>query len=107
MKGIPYINPALRPWTEAEVELLGRLSDREVAERTGHSLKSVQTKRQGMGILVRPHGTPWKAKEDRLLGTKPDSEVANLLKRTPMAVYRRRRELGIKPAVQRPPQRKW
>ena len=97
----------MRPWTEAEVKLLGRLSDTEVVERTGHSLKSVQTKRQGMGILVRPHGTPWKAKEDRLLGTKPDSEVATLLKRPRMTVYWRRCELGIKPTVQRPPQRKW
>ena len=46
MKGIPYNNPALRPWTERRLnKLLGRLSDREVAEQTGHSLKSVQTKR--------------------------------------------------------------
>ena len=70
-------------------------------------MKSVQTKRQGIGILVRPRERPWTAKEDRLLGTRPDIEIATLLKRTRMTVYRRRCELGIKPAVQRPPQRKW
>jgi len=97
----------VRPWTEADVKLLGRLSDREVVERTGHSLKGVQTKGQGMGILVRPHGRPWTAKEDRLLGTKPDSELATLLKRTRITVYWRPFALGMKPAVQRPPQWKW
>ena len=96
-----------RPWTEAELELLGQIPDAEIVQRTGHSPKSVQSKRQELGFWVRPRVKPWTPAEEELLGQKPDTVVAKLLQRDRSDVRLRRVALYIKPAVERVAHRDW
>lgn len=95
LKGIAYTNPALRPWSASELEMVGRLSDPEIARRTGHPLASVGKKRRELGFLVRPHTKDWTPEEEKLLGTMTDDKVARLLHRNRPDVNRRRLALGI------------
>jgi hypothetical protein len=55
--GIPFCNPRYEIWKPAELALLGKVSDAEIAHRTGHSLTSVRQARHKRHILgVRPSG---------------------------------------------------
>jgi len=107
LKAIPYQNPAFHGWSTQELALLGQLPDDEVVARTGHPLKSVQIKRQALGMLVRPHPAPWTATEDRLLGTIADTLLAAQLGRSRSQVRLRRIALSIAPAVERVAHRDW
>jgi hypothetical protein len=107
LKGIEYVNPKLRPWEAEELHLLGQEPDAAIAARTGHSLRGVQSKRQQLGLLVRPHPEPWTAREEALLGQQPDMEVARLLGRDRNDVRRRRVALGLSPAAVHPRYEYW
>ena len=83
-------------WTEAEQKLLGKLTDHNVARRTGHPVRGVQLKRQRCGIL-NPHSKwrEWTVQEEALLGTGPDADVARLVHRRVSAVKARRQKSHI------------
>ena len=104
---IPCPNPLVHPWKDSEIALLRQLPDAAVAQRTGHPLRSVQSKRESLGLWVRPRPKPWTRAEEGLLGQKPDTEVAAMLRRGRADVRRRRIALNIKPAVARVPHRDW
>lgn len=70
-----------RPWTKAELRLLGTVPDDEAGRRMGRSLMSVRLKRQGLRIDA-PLQPPWSEAETKLLGTAPDREVAKRLGRS-------------------------
>lgn len=75
---------------------MGKLPDEEVADRTGHSTCSIQTKRCKLGIYVEePKFKYWTPEEDALLGTDSDKAMAAKIGRTIDAVYARRLKLGI------------
>jgi hypothetical protein len=81
-------------WTKAELRLLGKLPDAEVAERTGRGEEAVWVKRTKLGI-PNPSGPGWTAEELDLLGTMPDAEVAARTGRTENGVTLKRCRLGI------------
>jgi hypothetical protein len=55
-------------WTRAQLRLLGKLPDEEVARRTGRSRDAVRGKRGALGI-PNPDGNRWSAAEDALVRT--------------------------------------
>jgi hypothetical protein len=81
-------------WSDADLALLGTLTDDEVARRTGRSWNAVRQKREELGI-PNPAAGRWAAEEIALLGTRADEEVARGLGRSPRPVIRMRRKLGI------------
>jgi hypothetical protein len=81
-------------WTKAELRLLGKLPDAEVAKRTGRGANAVRVKPTKLGI-PNPSGPGWTAEELDLLGTAPDAEVAARIGRTEGAVTLKRCRLGI------------
>jgi hypothetical protein len=81
-------------WSDADLALLGTLTDDEVARRTGRSWNAVRQKRQERGI-PNPAAGRWAAEEVALLGTRADDEVARGLGRSLRSVIRMRRKLGI------------
>jgi hypothetical protein len=89
-------------WSDADLALLGTLTDDEVARRTGRSWNAVRQKREELG-LPNPAAGRWAAEEVALLGTLADEEVARGLGRSLRSVIRIRRKLGIpRPSHGRP-----
>ena len=91
-------------WTPVDEALLGKLPDRDVAKRTGHSLLAACSHRRLLGIansnplrILRP----WSKEEMGLLGADTDKNVAKRLGRARDAVTAKRRSLGI-PAMMPP-----
>jgi len=90
-----YLDPAHGAgWSAAELQLLGRAPDEEVAARIGRTANAVRLKRTRLGIPD-PGGHGWTAEEVALLGTAPDAEVAARIGRTRTAVTQKRWELRI------------
>jgi len=110
-------NTIARKWTQAELELLGRLPDSDVAEQLGRPVHSVMVKRLSLrrpacpskvrrvrqrrvpsAIPSReqpPDAREWTVAEELLLGSRPDREVAQRLGRSRTSVARKRRTLGL------------
>jgi hypothetical protein len=110
-------NTIARKWTEAELDLLGRLPDSDVAERLGRSVNSVMVKRLSLQRPACPSkvrrvrqrrvpsavpsreqplgGGEWTVAEELLLGSRPDREVARRLGRSQTSVAKKRRTLGL------------
>ena len=83
-------------WTPAEIRLLGKLADDEVAGRINRSVAAVIQRRELLHIpKPNPKLTDWTAAEDKVLGTRPDDEIAHRLKRTLSGVSHRRVRLKI------------
>jgi hypothetical protein len=88
-------------WQDAWDDLLGKMSDKQLAERLGVHASTVFVRRKMLGVRShRPHRpvTPardWTVDEDRLLGTMPDTELAATLACTPVMVFNRRRSLRV------------
>ena len=74
---------ASNSWQRWEIELLGKLPDRDLSRRIGRSYEAVQAKRHLLGIpFLNENFRPWKPAEDRLLGVVSDDEVARRLRRS-------------------------
>jgi hypothetical protein len=86
-------------WSPDEEALLGVLTDREAANRTGRALNAVRGKRRQMGRKnpdprSLPHpGRPWTLEEDGMVARLLPEEVARRTGRTLRAVYARRAQL--------------
>jgi hypothetical protein len=86
---------ASNAWQSWELDLLGAVTDLEVARITGRTHKAVSSKRISLRILARGPYLFWRKNEEALLGAMPDREAAKQLGRSLRAVQRRRHELRI------------
>jgi hypothetical protein len=86
-------NKGGNPWTEEELSMLGKVSDKELARMTGRTIDSVNLQRRRLGIRTSKYY--WKEEDLALLGTKSDKELAQLLGRTTTAVTDKRKQKGI------------
>jgi hypothetical protein len=84
-------HPPSRPWTAAELKLLGTMPDHLLARRLKRTVAAISNRRFHARIVLRPQ---WTKAQDKLLGTLPDEELARRFNRTHMAVSIRRRRLG-------------
>jgi hypothetical protein len=94
----PYVDRTGRwpEWTAAQLQLLGTMSDKEVARRVGRTESWVGVKRRSLGIpALMPGQRLWTASERALLGQVTDAEAARRLNRTVHSVYSMRQDLGI------------
>jgi len=85
--------PPQRLWTDEQIALIGRDTDRAIANRLGLPRNVVKYKRARLGISRLPE--PWKGHEIAVLGTAADSELARTLGKSPSAIRRKREQLGI------------
>jgi hypothetical protein len=83
-----------RAWPAAHLSLLEKLTDAEVAARTGRGANAVRVKRTKLGI-PNPSSAGWTAEELAPLGTAPDAKVAERIGRSEGAVTLKRCRLGI------------
>ena len=84
-----------KPWTEAEIKLLGTKPDFELGRELGRPGKTVWAKRRALGIAASPVVRYWTEAEDGIIRSQSVSEAAKILNRTEMAVRIRRRKLGL------------
>ncbi len=101
-------------WSQDELALLGRMPDKEVAQRTGRSLGAVNKKRKELHLPALTEGPEgvhpkfWTAEEDEAIRTLPPEEVARRFKRSLVAIRQRRYHLGVplqtEAAIARPPE---
>jgi len=86
-----------KPWTSAEVSLLGTDTDRAIGARLGLTREAVQKERRLRGIPALPDKRPriksWGAIELLLFDQYSDAEIAKLLRRDVKAVTALRRKL--------------
>jgi hypothetical protein len=83
-----------RPWTDAEIQLLGTKPDAEVGRLTGRPGKMVWAKRRALGIADAPSLIrSWTEDEDKVVLSLPVAEAAQALNRTVVAVKIRRAKL--------------
>src|SRR5580765_6346580 len=86
-----------KPWTSAEVSLLGTDTDRAIGARLGLTREAVQKQRRLRGIPAladkRPRIKSWGAIEVLLFDQYSDAEIAKLLRRDVKAVTALRRKL--------------
>jgi len=97
----PKPNPALLTgvWTKEVVELLGTISDQEIAKRIGRTDSAVNIKRRILGIPAFGKSTSenkyrWSKKELAMLGKLTDAQVARETGLTSGVVAAKRRILG-------------
>lgn len=105
MKTKPVVEPKTNPalfagvWTKEVVELLGTISDQEVANRIGLTDSAVNIKRRTLGIPAFGKSTSenkyrWSKKELAMLGKLTDAQVARETGLTSGVVAAKRRILG-------------
>jgi hypothetical protein len=90
--GGPHGNYSPNAWSPAELKMLGRISDKEIARRTGRSFRAVLKYREKHHIPKARCDCSlryWTPREDALLGTRPAREIARQLKRTVISVKHR------------------
>lgn len=101
-------------WSPANLALLGKMTDQDVADRVGGKADAIREKRLSLGIKAfKPEASPVKGKprpnfnwtEDavKLLGTKPDKIVAQELGLAVTTIALKRRSLGIEGLRKRRP----
>lgn len=95
---------AARRWTSREIQLLGTMSDHELARRLRRTPNAVYCQRVALNVAPRKpvpkrrRLTPrrsWLPEEDKLLGTTRDDYLSQRLGCKPKVVSYRRRKLGI------------
>lgn len=95
-----------RNWTPAEDKLFNKLNDKELAEKIGRTISSVENRRTRLKIPVpNPGWRLFTPEEDALLGTAPDIEIAKRLGRHPSSMQTRRLRFGLRkshPRARRP-----
>jgi hypothetical protein len=82
-----------RGWTKKEISLVGKITDAEIARRTGRAKFSVKSFRRKLGIPSVnpvPPTKAWTPKDDALMMRLSDKEVARRTGRTLSAVQYRR-----------------
>ena len=81
--GIAHFVGKAREWTLAEERLLGKAPDRQLAQRLGRTMFSIQNKRLKLGIPAAPNPKyrRWTEAEIQLEGRRPDAELARRLNR--------------------------
>lgn len=89
--------PALQ-WTEAMLAQLGTEKDAVLAERWGTSAKTVNLKRNALGIPAHGHFV-WTREAEAQLGLASDAQVAQALGISKASVVARRQALGIASAT--------
>lgn len=96
--GIESVRPqrARREWTTADIALLGKMSDQDVANMTGRSRAAVYTARRERGIAAAPQ-TTWSPEHLAMLGKSSDGDIAALVGCSLQTVFNKRCELGIGP----------
>ena len=83
-------------WADDEERLLGTLSDQDLAQRLGRSLRAIILRRHQLHIpKFHSRRRPWTQAEEELLGTMPDRRFARKFKRSVRSVIVRRCEKGI------------
>lgn len=88
-------------WTPEQIAMLGTITDRDVAIKTGRTAKAVSSRRLLLGIAPfrqhTKHARPvkWTMAKDRVLGTMSDTDAARKLRCSPMQAFNRRRKLEI------------
>ena len=88
-------------WTEAEVMLLGTLSDPKLAKLLGRPTKEVYRKRRSLSVdSSRPANITWTPEMLKEIGTEGDYVVARRLGLNKYAVRPKREELGIPPFIE-------
>lgn len=86
-------------WTPRQVALLGKMTDAEVARRTGRTQHAVLTQRHKLGLPAHiPHRRRWSRREIALLGKIADVQLAEHLSISRRCVLMERRRRGIAPA---------
>jgi hypothetical protein len=98
-------------WTADAVQLLGTMTDIDLAKQLGSTPYWVRKKRYELGI--EPYQMPeeaalrerrsnivWTDEEIALLGTKSDPEIAKLLGVHPASVTLKRKKMGIAPSIE-------
>ncbi|MCX6878453.1 MAG: hypothetical protein NTW21_32260 [Verrucomicrobia bacterium] len=101
MKATPTPSKKPRQWTRGELNLLGKMEDRELAKKLGVSRSTVRVKRRGLGIATRYSRMPklpasaWSKRDLALLGTMPDANLAARLKLKHHSVFKMRQSLKI------------
>ncbi len=83
-------------WSKADLKLLGKLSDREVARRLGIGRHAVLDKRHELGIEPRQI-IDWTEHQLARLGTMPDTHLAREIGCSHQRVQEKRTALGIPP----------
>src|SRR3989442_1088424 len=83
-----------RGWQEWELELLGKMPDRDAARETGRTLSAISSRRVELKIpAIRTRELPWTPEQIALLGKLPDKEAARLIGCYYSNVARKRLEL--------------
>lgn len=82
-------------WTQEMIELLGAVSDIELAARWGINHVTVAKARYRRDIPSHQPQQKWTAEHVAMLGQMPDAEVARRTGRSKWAVTAARRERGI------------
>lgn len=83
-------------WTPEQDARFRELNDKEIAEKLGRTLSSVENRRTRLKIKVpKPGWRFFTPEEDALLGTASDAEIAKRLGRHPASVQSRRLKLGL------------
>ncbi len=79
-------------WKPAELRLLGKLPDAEVARRTGRTVEAVRSKRAKLK-LPNPESPAWTPDELALFGKLPNAEIARRTGRSLSSVASKRWKL--------------
>jgi len=99
---MPNAKQPERPWTPPQLALLGKQSDRAVADKTSRTTKQVERQRKSLGIPpFRVARLDLTAAVRKLLGVVPDEVAAAKLGVSRMTVVRVRQKHNI-PAASEP-----
>ncbi|HEY3321314.1 MAG TPA: hypothetical protein VGP72_12660 [Planctomycetota bacterium] len=93
---VPPHTLARHKWTPAEVELLGTMSDGELAERLGLRCSTIKNMRLSLKIPALRPSRQWKPEETKLLGALPDKALANQLGIHESSVRKARTRLNLR-----------
>ena len=96
LRGRKGVSDGGREWTQGEMQLLGKVRDKEAARLLQRTYVSVRKKRLLLGIrAIPPPHSPWTEEQLKLLGKFTDAEVARRTGFSEKAVFHRRLSLCI------------
>src|SRR4030095_15687814 len=105
----PSCMPGLKskPWTRADLALLGRIPDSVLARRTRRTIKAIVAERERLRIHMPTGPRRWTSREIRMIGQYTDAELARRLCRPYDEVRNQRLELHIRAFRPKPRWRYW